>query len=379
MDNERQLYKRDSKGKLRSWHQELFGDKYRTIAGLVHGTKAISGWTICVAKNVDRANATTPEQQAEAEVTANYIKKLGGEYYETIEETDTPKYFMPMLAKKFKDRKGKIDYNGPVWVQPKLDGIRCTISKTGMISRKGKPIVSCPHIRETLAPVFDVFPTAIFDGELYNHILKDDFEQICSLIKRTKTSPESLEQTRNLVQYHMYDFPGAGENERFDVRFGMLVRFLDTECGVNPQQPEGCLRIVGTHLVINEAAVDNCHDMFIEQGYEGSMIRLPGPYAHNHCNQLLKRKDFDDAEFEIIRIEEGNGNWSGCAKRLIFKLADGRESAAGMKGKMPYLKQVLAEADQYIGKQASIRYFGFTKNGMPRIAVVQALHKTERM
>ena len=368
------LYKRDSKGKARSWQMEINGDRHRTITGLVEGKKTVSGWTICEPKNVGRANATTAADQAVAEVAAAVIKKLGGEYYDDIALIDTPKFFKPMCAQKWKDRRSKVDYERPVWVQPKLDGIRCIATKDGMSSRYGKPIISCPHIMEQLFPFFNEFPDAILDGELYNHKLHDEFEEIVSLVKRTKTTPESLAKTRELVQYHIYDNPGMPD-VNFDVRYGVMyrqLRDLDMNGASN-------IFLVDTLVAEDESVVDNCHDTFLDANYEGSMVRLPGPYAHNHCAQLLKRKDFDDAEFEIVRIEEGKGNWAGCAKRLIFRLADGTESAAGMKGKMPYLKTVLEEAADYVGKQASIRYFGLTKNGKPRIATVQALHKTDRM
>ena len=82
-----------------------------------------------------------------------------------------------MLAHKYEDHKHRLDWDKPKYSQPKLDGIRAIGRPDGLWSRKGEPITTVPHIIEPiqkLARRYDV----IFDGELYNHNLKDDFNYI---------------------------------------------------------------------------------------------------------------------------------------------------------------------------------------------------------
>src|SRR5207253_3408210 len=120
------------------------------------------------------------------------------EYHKTVEATDGgAHFFKPMLAQKFEEFV-------PGYAQPKLDGVRCIATKDGMFSREGKPIPGAPHIFEALQPLFASNPTAILDGELYNHDHKDDFNAIISLVKKANPSPERLAQIRAEVQYHVY-------------------------------------------------------------------------------------------------------------------------------------------------------------------------------
>ena len=52
------LYKRDTKGKVRSWVTEVEDDQWRTIAGIHNGNLVTSGWRKSDAKNVGRSNET---------------------------------------------------------------------------------------------------------------------------------------------------------------------------------------------------------------------------------------------------------------------------------------------------------------------------------
>ena len=376
------LYKRDSTGKVREWRMELLGDKYRTIAGVQGGQQVTSAWTIAKPKNVGRSNATTPEQQAFAEVKATYVKKLDVDYHEIIDTIDTPKIFQPMLAAQWDARKAKINYNNNIYFQGKLDGIRCIATRHGMWTRKGKPIVAAPHIMEALQPAFDENPDAIFDGELYNHVLRDDFNEITSIVKRQKVTEDDLEKSKQLMQFHIYDYPYL-MGQPFSARFAAVVKILvDNMIATEGTGGNSPIQIVTTHLCKSEAEIDARYDEVIDQGYEGGIIRLDEKYTQKRSNALLKRKDFDDEEFIIVRIEEGSGNWAGCAKRLIFQnnMGECGETGAGMRGKRPYLRKVFENRDAYVGKEATIRYFGRTPGKLkPRIPVVTALHLEPRM
>jgi DNA ligase 1 len=45
----------------------------------------------------------------------------------------------------------------------------------------------------------------ILDGELYNHDLKNDFEKIISLVRKTKPTEEDRLESTQMVQFHCYD------------------------------------------------------------------------------------------------------------------------------------------------------------------------------
>ena len=113
----------------------------------------------------------------------------------------------PMLAYPVSAK--PIDYSKPVFIQPKLDGVRCLIQyDAGNVvaySRTGKEWKNIDHILFNLVPFFRKYPNVILDGELYNHDLKDDFEKIISLVRKTKPTDEDRVESSKMVQFHCYD------------------------------------------------------------------------------------------------------------------------------------------------------------------------------
>jgi DNA ligase-1 len=301
-----------------------------------------------------------------AEVDALYTKRLDGEYHTEVKNVSKARFFKPMLAAKWEDRLNKVEY--PVYVQPKLDGVRCIANSDGLWTRTGKQIVSCPHIEIALEPLFETDPDLVLDGELYNHKLRDDFNQIISLVRKTKPTDEDLADSKNMVEFHVYDLPSC--DDIYSVRRTELEQVLRYE--------DSCLEFVQTDFATSQKDVDGLFGQYVEQGYEGGIIRLDMPYEQKRSNGLLKRKDFEDAEFEIISVEEGQGNWSGYAKTLFIKLPDGTVQQSGLAGNQDYLRQVLADREAYRGGEATVQYFTKTPDGKLRFPVAKALFKSGR-
>lgn len=133
------------------------------------------------------------------------------------------------------------------------------------------------------------------------------------------------------------------------------------------------IKIVETTPVTTPEALDACYARYTEQGYEGQMIRLDTPYEWDTRSKgLLKRKEFITEEFPLIRIEEGEGNWSGMAKRIVFRLPDGRECGAGMRGDQEFATELLQRLP--VPTQVTIRYFNLTPDGVPRFPVATDFH-----
>ena len=80
----------------------------------------------------------------------------------------------------------RVDWSKPVYIQPKLDGVRCLFTKDGAYSRTGKQFKNLAHIERELIPFFKDRPDLVLDGELYNHKLKHDYEKIISLVRKQK-------------------------------------------------------------------------------------------------------------------------------------------------------------------------------------------------
>lgn len=362
------LYKRTSAGKVQIWFAEVDGDSYRTTSGQQDGKKTTTEWTVAKPKNEGRANATTAEQQATLEVEAEYEKKLARDYHMSLDRIDEAMRFKPMLASKWADRKDKV--SGQVFMQPKLDGMRCIAKADGLWSREGKPIHGAPHIFELLKPIFDKYPDTIIDGELYNHNLKDDFNQIVSAAKKQKPSEEDLAVSREKLQYWVYDLPSRNDalTERAlrDETFGERIRVLNNMIKNRHEFFPSPHIIITPTIIIFAEDVDEHAAEYIEAGFEGAMVRTEGKYENKRSNTLIKWKEFQDEEFIIVDIQEGDGNRAGMAARVVLALGEDRTFSAGLIGNVAYCKQLLADKDAHIGKKGTVVFQNYTPDGVPR-------------
>ncbi|WLB04152.1 ATP-dependent DNA ligase [Bradyrhizobium elkanii] len=366
-----QIFKRGSDGKIRSWQVEVNGADHRVIAG-IHGGKMVeSKWKTAKPKNVGKANATTPEQQAALEASAEEAKKLKREYRRTIPELE----FVPngpMLAETWDDFKKEVPYADGVWSQPKLDGIRAMMTrKWGATSREYQPHYNCGHLMAAIEPLFAAEDGIEFDGELYNHLYKDAFSSLTSIIRKQKATPEQASRAAELIQYHIYDLPSPAP---FAERTEKLKELL-AKIG-HPQ-----LIYVPTTKVGNLEELDAAEVEAVELGYEGQMVRFNEAYQYDSRPwSLMKRKRFVTEEFPILRVEEGEGNWSGVAKRVVLQMPDGQECGSGMRGTQEFAAELLAQCRAgKTPKVGTVRHFGFTPDGMLRFPVVTDFHQDGRV
>lgn len=366
-----ELFKRDTKGKVRTWTIQVGWDSddvagIRTISGLVEGKKITSEWNYTEAKNVGRSNATTAKTQADAEALAQWTKNVEKDFFEDISKIDTFTAFKPMLAHDFT----KTPVTSGI-TQPKLDGIRCIASAKGLFSRQFKEIVAVPHIAEALADFTANHPTVTLDGELYNHELKDNFQKITSLVRKTvNIGADELAEAKELVQYHVYDmFDSANPDMTFMERYNWLQGNLK-QADTGPS----IVKVV-THIAETPEDIDMLYGSYTEQGYEGQMIRQNTPYEFKRTKSLLKRKEFITEEYEVVEVHEGQGNWAGYAKRLTLKMSDGRTFSSGIRGSQVKLKELLENPDI---DWATCRYFELSNDGVPRFPVTIDYGKGQR-
>ena len=260
----------------------------------------------------------------------------------------------PMLAHKVDDR--RIDFSEPVFIQPKLDGVRCIFTKDGAYSRTGKQFHNLRHIELRLERFFKVQPNAVLDGELYNHALRYDFEQIISLVRKQKPTDEDRRNAQHLIQYHVYDMIAEGPSYEDRLNWLLSSRYL----WCNAVIP------VETHRVNKyEEAANMHHDGFLKAGYEGSILRLNGSYEQKRSYNLQKFKDFSDDEATIVGYEAGKGKRTGTLGKFFMMDDQGVEFGCPPGKGFNYkdLANILDNVHDYIGKRATFTYFERTKAG----------------
>ena len=268
----------------------------------------------------------------------------------------------PMLAHKV--GKKDIDFYDKVFLQPKLDGVRCIFTKDGAFSRTGKQFKNVAHLEYDLADFFKEHPFTVLDGELYNHKLKDDFEKIISLVRKTKPTKEDRLDAQHLVQYHVYDTVASGVN--YEARYDWLVSNLPIARSMT---------LIINPIVISMTQAKEMHKMYLEQGYEGSMLRTNGFYEQKRSYNLQKFKDFHDTEATIIDYVTGKGKRTGTLGKFIMRDDEGIEFGCPPGKGYDYeaLADMLVDVNDYIGKRATFTYFQRTKAGSYRHPLFKAI------
>jgi DNA ligase-1 len=365
---------------IQEWIVEVEGDRYRTAYGYHNGVKTVTEWTVVSPKNEGRTNATTGAEQAAKEAQALWDKKVRTGFTPELLNAGKAPYVEPMLAENWEDYRSVFSTPPVLYSQPKLDGIRCIVKKDGMFSRTGKPILSAPHIRAALQPVFDRTPDIILDGELYNHELKDNFNQIVSLVRKTKPTAQDLADSAAVIEYWIYDVVDTTKYfstrlEEFVNTYAVWPTYSDLRFESRHSKMEN-IKIVETGIVRSSEHLDHLYRLYVKHGFEGQMIRLDGPYEHKRSKNLLKRKEFVDIELPILDIVEGNGNRTGMAGYMVFEL-EGKRFHSNVKGPHEYLAKVLAERNSLIGKTATIQFFNLTPDGIPRFPYVININREQ--
>lgn len=249
----------------------------------------------------------------------------------------------------------KVDYTKPVFMQPKLDGVRCVIAiednQVIARSRTGKQWLNIQHVTESLQQFFASNPDTVLDGELYNHDLRNDFEKIISLVRKQKPTSDDRIEAAKLVQFHCYDYIS---NDDFSTRRQKLQTMPIYS---------NCVLFVDTMFVVTQADSVKLHAKNLAQGYEGSILRLNAPYECKRSRNLQKFKDFHDTEATIVDFVEGKGKRSGTLGKFIMCDADGITFGCppGKGYNYANLRDILININDYIGKTATFTYFERTK------------------
>ena len=279
----------------------------------------------------------------------------------------------PMLAYPVSDK--PINYSDKIFMQPKLDGVRCVIqcdnSEIKAYSRTGKEWKNIDHILEDLMEFFIRFPDVILDGELYNHDLKDDFEKIISLVRKTKPTEEDRLESAKMVQFHCYDIIDE------ELPFEQRIEFATTALMLLGNS----IHTVDTMLVPTESQGKVNHARNLDSGYEGSILRTDDKYKCGRSLSLRKFKDFSDAEADIIGFVEGKGKRKGTLGKFLMVDNDGVEFGCppGKGYNYKALKALLHRAQWYVDHKApaTFTYFERTKNGSYRHPLFKCIRDYE--
>ena len=285
----------------------------------------------------------------------------------------------PMLA--YKVDKKPVDWSENVYIQPKLDGVRCVIylddkENIRCFSRTGKEFHNLQHIKDSLHDFFKMETEfsantdVVLDGELYNHDLRDNFEKIISLVRKQKPTTQDRLDAAELIEFHCYDYIETVMNQPYGYRASQLV----TSDMYSP-----CIKYVDSKLATSRETANIIHQYNLNDGYEGSILRLDRPYEQKRSYNLQKFKDFHDTEATIIGYEEGKGKREGTLGKFLMQDDDGNKFGCppGKGYNYKDLADILNNIHDYIGKRATFTYFERTQYGSYRHPLFKTVRNYE--
>ena len=354
--NEVTLYRKNSLG-IGIWRIRLVQKTSESTAVIEVAHSIVQGGTWINHMDTVRTNKSgrTIHEQIKLEMQSRINRQLDKGYKYTVEEaqlgsTNQMGLVNPMLAQKVADVRITQSMMNSAYVQPKFDGHRCLITKQrGEVlayTRKGKPVVTIPHILADVDRWIQDGDT--LDGELYVHGLP--LQAISSLIKAQQ--PDSAR-----LCYHWYDMVLP---KPFEQRFAVMRDLhANSECRQ--------IELVPTEKVGRMAEVFEKFRIFRTQGFEGAMLRLStaGYEDGTRASQLLKVKEFHDSEVTILGARPSAEGWA----ILRVRTDEGREFDISAPGSKPEKTRILHEIDKYIEKRLTIEYASLTSDGIPFHAV----------
>lgn len=270
----------------------------------------------------------------------------------TVDANNAPK---PMLAKSY-DNVATSIFEKEFYGSTKIDGTRCLMhwdgKKISTASRGGGNydiaasfITQDPNLIEWLKAHPDIW----LDGELYIHGLPLSY--ISGLVRLQKPSNEHKK-----LSYYIYDL--AIPDKPFKDR---LVILEDLKNAVNGSDK---ITMVNHVKISGWLNIKSLHDKYVEQGWEGLVIRDPNKEYKfgTRDNRMIKIKMFQDDEYKITGITEGMRD-----EDFVFNLEtkEGYPFEAKPIGDRALRQWYREHIDEIKGQLGTVKHFGMTTTSKP--------------
>lgn len=368
------LYSKNSNGKTKIWTIKVgtIDNNINVITeyGQVNGKIVRVEKIVNNGKNLGKKNETTPFEQAKIEANAKWQKQKDKGYVENQNDLKAQMFVSPMLAKSYDDDKNKIIY--PAMVQRKYDGVRCIAyyspEKKSIIlqSRTGKEWFHLEHIRNDIikSGILDNYGAGQFylDGELYTDNLT--FQEITGICRKQLKLTKAEEEISKKIEFHIYDCWDLFKDNKFIKRYQFLTEYLN--------DTKNSLVLVPTYQVENEKEMLKYYKKFLDEGYEGIMIRNINSYykmGPTRSSDLQKYKPIMSEEFEIVDFTEGQSTEKG-AIIWVCKTKEGNIFNIRPQGTIEYRQKLFKQAkknkEDFIGKLLTVEFQEYTEDNIPR-------------
>jgi DNA ligase-1 len=228
------------------------------------------------------------------------------------------------------------------WVSEKLDGVRAYWDGEQFWSRGGN-IYRAPDwfIKD--------FPKIRMDGELW--MGRERFAELSGAVRRH----EPVDASWRNIRFMVFDLPGieAPFTERVAAMTDLLV-----------PSPSPFLKMVEQRPASGHDALMSDLDRIVKKGGEGLMLKRGAslPTA-GRSGDLLKVKQYQDAEAVVVAHKPGEGKFEGMLGAVKVELPDGRQFHIGTG-----FSNAERQNPPPIGALITYKHYGYTATGLPRFA-----------
>lgn len=367
------MYKKNLRESMIMWRAWINNETHQlfTLFGMVDGKLQTSINDV----NLNESNRSFYEQSL-LELRKKYKDKYDNGYRVAGEKTFDMK---AMLANKL-TKKVKLNY--PVYIQRKIDGIRCLVrydedtDKYVYLSRTNKIFPYCPkHFNKDVSLLMSFLPSGIYlDGEMVI-FGESNFQRFVSVFLSKKNEDPKYKD----VVYNIFDF-ATKERLSYDVRYEMLMKAF--ERFNKEKEGKSRIQLVECYSASSYDEIMTFEDVFVEEGYEGVIIRKiadeerseksidQSVYVFSRTNNLLKFTRWISEECEIFDISPGEGKFGDCGIiTLINPLYTKGESEVKYfkvtaPGSFEEKEEYLKNKEEYIGKMLTVKYKSISDTGV---------------
>lgn len=227
------------------------------------------------------------------------------------------------------------------YVSEKLDGVRARWTGSILLTRNGNVIHSPPWFTRN-------WPNVALDGELW--VRRGAFEYTASIVLRDNPDDRWRE-----VMFMAFDLPNSLHT--FEVRLKQMEAIVESV-------PQNTLSVIPQITLPSQETLHSKLDDIVAVGGEGLMLHhKQSRYKDGRSEHLLKLKQFQDAEAQVLAHIQGNGAFTNLMGSLLV------ETETGVRFK---LGSGFSHAERAnppeIGSWVTFKYYGLTAYGKPRFA-----------
>ncbi len=207
--------------------------------------------------------------------------------------------FKVALAKEYE---GKCNWEDGWYASRKLDGVRClaVVDEDGickLYSRMGKELTTLNKVKEAIEATGIV--NTVFDGEICL-VDQDGNEDFQGIMKQLRRKDHQIENPAYMIfdMLHKPVFEDKKGGEELGSRLHKLRSFL---AGRNINND--ILRYTEQYQIADDEHLETWIKLAGENNWEGVMLRKNVAYEGKRTKNLVKVKQFHDAEYEVLDFD----------------------------------------------------------------------------